>query len=96
MVRGEEDEKSTEKTSAPGTENRIRKISGDFPAAGSNNRTGVVQNPIIKPHTDRSMGRPAVVVMVVNGSVCYFIAFFTGKFPRKKQMHLLILQITDL
>jgi hypothetical protein len=24
--------------------------------------------------------------MVVNGSVCCFIAFFTGKFPRKKQM----------
>ena len=22
------------------------------------------------------MGRPAVVVMVVNGSACYFIAFF--------------------
>lgn len=32
------------------------------------------------------MGRPAIVVMVVNGSVCYFIAFFTRKFPRKKQM----------
>nr|WP_294442718.1 hypothetical protein [uncultured Blautia sp.] len=32
------------------------------------------------------MGRPAIVIMVVNGSVCYFIAFFTRKFPRKKQV----------
>ncbi len=46
----------------------------------------IIQNSIVKPHTDRSMGRPAVTVMVVNGSVCYFIAFFTRKFPRKKQM----------
>ena len=46
----------------------------------------IIQNPIVKPHTDRSMSRPAIIVMVVNGSVCYFIAFFTGKFPRKKQM----------
>lgn len=46
----------------------------------------IIQNPIIKPHTDRSMGRPAIIVMVVNGSVSYFIAFFTGKFPREKQM----------
>ena len=46
----------------------------------------IIQNSIVKPHTDRSMGRPAIIVMVVNGSVCYFIAFFTRKFPRKKQM----------
>ena len=32
--------------------------------------------------SDRSMGRPAIIVMVVNGSVSYFIAFFTRKFPR--------------
>ena len=46
----------------------------------------IIQNSIVKPHTDRSMGRPVIVVMVVNGSVCYLIAFFTRKFPRKKQM----------
>ena len=46
----------------------------------------IIQNPIIKPHTDRSMGRPVIIVMVVNGSVGYFIAFFTGKSPREKQM----------
>ena len=46
----------------------------------------IIQNSIVKPHTDRSMSRPAIIVMVVNGSVCYFIAFFTRKFPRKKQM----------
>ena len=46
----------------------------------------IIQNPIIKPHTDRCMSRPVIIVMVVNGSVCYFIAFFTGKFLRKKQM----------
>ena len=46
----------------------------------------IIQNPIIKPHTDRSMSRPAIIVVIVNGSVCYFIAFFTRKFPRKKQM----------
>ena len=46
----------------------------------------IIQNSIVKPHTDRSMGRPAIIVMVVNGSVSYFIAFFTGKFPREKQM----------
>ena len=32
------------------------------------------------------MSRPAIIVVIVNGSVCYFIAFFTRKFPRKKQM----------
>lgn len=32
------------------------------------------------------MGRPAIIVMEVNGSVGYFIAFFTGKSPREKQM----------
>ena len=60
----------------------------------------IIQNPIIKPHTDRSMGRPAIIVMVVNGSVCYFIAFFTRKFPRKSQnlhkiisTHLLIMEV---
>ena len=46
----------------------------------------IIQNPIIKPHTDRSMSRPAIIVVVVNGSVSYFIAFFTRKFSRKKQM----------
>ena len=46
----------------------------------------IIQNPIVKPHTDRRMSRPAIIVMVVNGSVCYFIAFFTGKFLREKQM----------
>ena len=46
----------------------------------------IIQNSIVKPHTDRSMGRPAIIVMVVNGSVGYFIAFFTGKSPREKQM----------
>lgn len=40
----------------------------------------IIQNPIIKPHTDRSMSRPAIIVMVVNGSVCYFIAFSPGNF----------------
>ena len=60
----------------------------------------IIQNPIIKPHTDRSMGRPAIIVMVVNGSVCYFIAFFTRKSPRKSQnlhkiisTHLLIMEV---
>ena len=46
----------------------------------------IIQNPIIKPYTDRSMGRLAIIVVIVNGSVCYFIAFFTRKFSRKKQM----------
>ena len=40
----------------------------------------IIQNPIVKPYTDRSMNRPAVIVMVVNGSVSYFIAFFTRNF----------------
>ena len=39
--KGEEDEKSTEKTSAPGTENGIWKISGDFSAAGSHDRADI-------------------------------------------------------
>ncbi|MDO5136400.1 MAG: hypothetical protein Q4D55_10135, partial [Eubacteriales bacterium] len=43
-------------------------------------------NSIAKPHIDRSMSRPSIVVMAINGSVCCFIAFFTRKFPRKKQM----------
>ena len=45
-----------------------------------------IQNSIIKPHADRSMSRPAIIVMVVNGSVSYFIAFFSGKFLWEKQM----------
>ena len=30
--------------------------------------------------------RPVIIIMVVNGSVSYFIAFFSGKFLGKKQM----------
>ena len=77
----------------------IRSVDFPFKILISDNHTGfqfihpnhpffqkIIQNSIVKPHTDRSMGRSAIIVMVVNGSVSYFIAFLTGKSPREKQM----------